>query len=156
MGHAMKVIASIMMSVALVVVVGLARPRKGGDQATSAAHNHRELEPLRGSEAGKRLAQACGNCHSNQTNWPWYSDVAPVSWWIQMHVRKGREELNFSKWTSYSVRQRRAELDLICGVISTGRMPPWSYTILHPEARLTAKDKKAVCVWWTMEIEREK
>jgi hypothetical protein len=51
-----------------------------------------------------------GNCHSNQTDWLWYSDVAPVSWWTQMHVRKGREELNFSKWTSYSVRQRRAKL----------------------------------------------
>jgi Haem-binding domain len=71
-------------------------------------------------------------------------------------VRKGREELNFSKWTSYSARQRRAKLDSICGLISTGRMPPWSYTMLHPEARLTATEKKRVCVWVAMEIEHEK
>jgi len=151
----MKIVASIIL-VMLVMVVGLSRPRNRIDQATSVAQDPRDIEPLRGSEPGKMLAQACGNCHSNQTEWPWYSHVAPVSWWIQSHVRKGREELNFSKWSSYSARQRRAKLDSICGVISTSRMPPWSYTILHPEARLTAEDKNAVCVWATMEIEHEK
>ena len=120
------------------------------------AHDLRDAEPLRKSEAGKVLAQACGNCHSNQTEWPWYGHVAPFSWWIQSHVRKGRDELNFSKWTSYSARQRRAKLDSICGLVSTGRMPPWSYTMLHPEARLSAKEKSSVCVWVAMEIEREK
>ena len=120
------------------------------------AHDLRDAEPLRESDAGKVLAQACGNCHSNQTEWPWYSHVAPLSWWIQSHVGKGREELNFSKWTDYSPRQRRAKLDSICGLISTGRMPPWSYTMLHPEARLTAKEKKSVCVWAATEIEHEK
>src|SRR5882762_4923358 len=94
-----------------------------------------------GQRPGRR-AQACGNCHSNRTNWPWYSHAAPVSRWIRSHVRKRREELNFSTWPSYSARQRRARLDSICGVISTGRMPPWSYTIMHPGAKLTAKDKK--------------
>ena len=151
----MKIVASIIL-VMLVMVVGLSRPRNRIDQATSVAQDPRDIEPLRGSEPGKMLAQACGNCHSNQTEWPWYSHVAPVSWWIQSHVRKGREELNFSKWNSYSARQRRAKLDSICGVISTSRMPPCSYTILHSEARLTAEDKNAVCVWATMEIEHEK
>src|SRR5712691_9181707 len=131
---ALKMLASITVSVALVVVVGLSHPQKGIDPATSATHHYLDAEPFRGSEGGKKLAQACGSCHSNQTDWPWYSHVAPVSWWIRSHVRKGREELNFSKWTNYSARQRRAKLDSICGVISTGRMPPWSYTIMHPRA----------------------
>jgi len=152
----MKVVASIVIFGMLAVVLGLSRPRTGIDQTTSGMHNQPDPEPLRGSDGGKRLAQACGNCHSNQTDWPWYSHVAPFSWWIRSHVRKGREELNFSRWTSYSARQRRAKLDSICGLVSTGRMPPWSYTILHPEARLTAEDKKAVCVWAAMEIEHEK
>src|SRR5882762_10896047 len=115
----MKMLASITVSVALVVVVVLSRPKKGIDQATSATHDYLDAEPFRGSEGGKMLAQACGSCHSNQTDWPWYSHVAPVSRWIQSHVRKGREELNFSKRTNYSARQRRAKLDSICGVIST-------------------------------------
>jgi Haem-binding domain len=152
----MKVVASVIIFVMLAVVLGLSRPRTRVDQATSVAQGPRDIEPLRGSEAGKMLAQACGNCHSDQTDWPWYSRVAPVSWWIQSHVGKGREELNFSKWNSYSERQRRAKLDSICGVISTSRMPPWSYTILHSEARLTAEDKNAVCAWATMEVEHEK
>jgi len=152
----MKILPSIIISVALVLAVGLSRSRDRVNQASAMAHNLRDAEPLRESEAGKVLVQACGNCHSSQTEWPWYSHVAPLSWWIQSHVRKGREELNFSKWTSYSARQRRAKLDSICGLISTGRMPPWSYTMLHPEARLTAKEKRSVCVWAATEIEHEK
>jgi hypothetical protein len=152
----MKMLPSIIISVALVVAVGLSRSRDRVDQASAMAHDLRDAEPLRESEAGKVLVQACGNCHSNQTEWPWYSHVAPLSWCIQSHVRKGREELNFSKWRSYSARQRRAKLDSICGLISTGRMPPWSYTMLHPEARLTGKEKRSVCVWAATEIEHEK
>jgi len=152
----MKMLPSIIISVALVVAVGLSRSRDRVNEASAMAHDLRDAEPLRESDAGKVLAQACGNCHSNHTEWPWYSHVAPLSWCIQSHVRKGREELNFSKWTSYSARQRRAKLDSICGLISTGRMPPWSYTMLHPEARLTAKEKRSVCVWAAMEIEHEK
>ena len=152
----MKMLPSIIISVALVLAVGLSRSRDRVNQASAMAHDLRDAEPLRESEAGKVLAQACGNCHSNQTEWSWYSHVAPLSWWIQSHVRKGKEEFNFSKWTSYSPRQRRAKLDSICGLVSTGRMPPWSYTMLHPEARLTAKGKKSVCVWAAVEIEHEK
>jgi hypothetical protein len=152
----MKMLPSIIISVALVLAVGLSRSRDWVNQASAMAHDLPDAEPLRESEAGKVLAHACGNCHSNQTEWPWYSHVVPVSWWIQSQVRKGREELNFSRWTSYSARQRRAKLDSICGLISTGRMPPWSYTMLHPEARLSAKEKRSVCVWAAMEIEHEK
>jgi Haem-binding domain len=151
----MKMLPSIIISMALVLAVGLSRSRERVDQPSAMAYDLRDAEPFRESEAGKVLAQACGNCHSNQTEWPWYSHVAPLSWWIHSHVRKGREELNFSRWTSYSARQRRAKLDSICGVISTGRMPPWSYTMLHPEARLTEKEKKSVCVWAAIEIELE-
>jgi hypothetical protein len=152
----MKMLPSIIISVALVLAVGLSRSRDRVNQASAMAHDLRDAEPLRELEAGKVLAQACANCHSNHTEWPWYSHVAPLSWCIQSHVRKGREELNFSKWRSYSARQRRAKLDSICGLISTGRMPPWSYTMLHPEARLTAKEKRSVCVWAATEIEHEK
>jgi hypothetical protein len=59
-------------------------------------------------------------------------------------VREGREKLDFEK---YSVWQKRDKLDSMCGLISTGRMPPWLYTTMHPEAKLTEEDKKAVCAW---------
>ena len=93
------------------------------------------------------VVRACGNCHSNHTDWPWYSRVPPVSWWIAQHVREGRERFNFSEWDTYSQSQRQDKLESMCGLILTGRMPPWQYTAMHPEARLTEKDKKAVCAW---------
>ena len=99
------------------------------------------------AEPAQVLVRACGNCHSNRTNWPWYSHVAPVSWWIERHVRDGRERLDFSEWERYSPWQRRDKLDSICGLISTGRMPPRLYSAMHPEAKLTETDKKAVCAW---------
>jgi len=62
-------------------------------------------------------------------------------------VREGRESLDFSEWETYSAEQRRDKLESICGVISTGRMPPQLYNFMHPEAKLTEKDKIAVCDW---------
>jgi len=99
------------------------------------------------SEPARVLVRACGNCHSNRTDWPWYSHVAPVSWWIERHVREGREQLDLSQWETYSPWQRRDKLESICGLISTGRMPPWLYTSMHPEAKLTETDNRAVCAW---------
>jgi hypothetical protein len=132
----------------------LSRERIG--QMSPEANDYRNAEPFRGSEVGNTLARACGDCHSNHTNLPWYGHVAPISWLIKSHVREGREELNFSEWTSYSARQRRDELESICGVIANGRMPPASYTALHPEASLGAQDKKAVCIWAANEWEHER
>ena len=125
-------------------------------RASPEVHDYRYAEPFRGSEFGKTLARACGNCHSNQTTLPWYGHIAPVSWWLESHVRQGREALNFSDWTRYPAGVRRNELELICGVVSNGRMPPKSYTALHHEARLGDQDKKAICAWAATEIEREK
>jgi hypothetical protein len=93
------------------------------------------------------LMRACGNCHSDHTDWPWYSHVAPVSWWIARHVSEGREKLDFSAWETYSTPQKRDKLESMCGLISTGRMPPRMYTVMHPESRLREKDKNAVCAW---------
>lgn len=108
------------------------------------------------SEGGKTLARACGNCHSNQTHLPWYGHVVPISWWIQNHIREGRQALSFSEWAVYSVRRRRDELESICGVISNGRMPSASYKALHPESRLETQDKKVICAWAANEAEHEK
>jgi Haem-binding domain len=103
---------------------GRSLSRKQNGQVSPKVNDYRNVEPFRGSEVGNTLARACGDCHSNQTSLPWYGHVAPISWWIKSHVCEGREELNFSEWTRYSARQRRDELESICGVISNGRMPP--------------------------------
>jgi hypothetical protein len=125
-----------------VIVAGV-----GTEHRPAVEPRNRGLLLLSNSEPARTLMRACGNCHSNRTEWPWYSHVAPVSWWIAQHVREGREKLDFSEWETYSIWQKRDKLESMCGLISTGRMPPRVYTAIHPEAKLTEANKKAVCAW---------
>ncbi len=94
-------------------------------------------EPKWDSPQTKELAQrACYDCHSNQTKWPWYSQVAPMSWLVADHVNEGRQKLNFSEW---QVNQggEGPEPDEIVEKVEEGEMPIKSYLLMHPEARLT-------------------
>jgi hypothetical protein len=152
----MKTIALTIVVFTALIAFGVSLASKQNGIVTSDEHNYRKTDPFHGSEAGATLLRACGNCHSNQTSLPWYGHVAPVSWWIDRHIREGREELSFSEWTTYSAQRRRNELESICGVVSTGRMPPASYMVLHPESRLEAQDKKVICAWAANESEHEK
>lgn len=79
--------------------------------------------------------RACGDCHSNETRWPWYSHVAPVSWLVQNDVEEGREHLNVSEWG-----QGEQEADEAAEMVEEGEMPLWFYEPLHPEARLTEQE----------------
>jgi hypothetical protein len=124
--------------------------------ATPEVQHYGYADLFRGSEAGKTLDQACGNCHSNQTNLPWYGHVIPISWWIKGHVHEGRQALNFSDWTTYSLHHRLDELQSICGVVSNGSMPPASYRAVHPESRLKAQDKNVICAWAANESEHQR
>ena len=84
--------------------------------------------------------EACYDCHSNEVNWPWYSNVAPVSWLVQRHVNKGRRELNFSEWEEKDNRPKMARE--LSKEIRKGKMPLRSYLITHPEARLTSEQRQ--------------
>ncbi len=96
-------------------------------------------EPNWDSPQTRELAQrACFDCHSNETVWPWYSNIAPVSWLVQSDVNEGRSHLNFSDWSK--VR----EAFEIPDVVQEGRMPPSIFLIMHPEARLTQAEKEAL------------
>ena len=90
-------------------------------------------EPAWYSPQTRALAKrACFDCHSNETTWPWYSNVAPFSWLIQRDVDEGRRRLNFSEWN----RPRR-ERERMGGIVAEGEMPPWYYILLHPTANLS-------------------
>lgn len=98
-------------------------------------------EPAWDSPTTRALAKrACFDCHSNETAWPWYTNIAPVSWMIQRHVDEGRQKLNFSDWGN----SRERELDEIAEVILEGEMPLPNYLPMHPEARLTPAEKQAL------------
>lgn len=95
-------------------------------------------EPSWDSSTTRALAErACFDCHSNQTRWPWYSHVAPMSWLVQSHVDEGRRVLNFSEWS-----RGNQEADEASETVREGEMPPRSYLLLHPEARLTDAERE--------------
>ena len=83
------------------------------------------------------LQRACGNCHSNQTDWPWYSRVAPVSWLLGRDVSEGRKFLNFSVWPEYGMEGQGQLLARAATELESGSMPPRRYSALHAEARLS-------------------
>ncbi len=82
--------------------------------------------------------KACGDCHSNETKWPWYSSVAPLSWSIFQHVEEGREHFNVSMWG----KQEKNEGDEAVEEVEEGEMPLKSYLLAHPEAKLSAEEQK--------------
>ena len=95
-------------------------------------------EPTWDSPQTRALSvRACYDCHSNETRWPWYSGVAPISWVIQNHVVEGRETLNFSDWT-----RPQPEAAESAEEVSEGEMPPAGYGLMHPEARLSASERQ--------------
>jgi hypothetical protein len=93
------------------------------------------------------LRRACYDCHSNETEWPWYARIAPVSWFIARDVHKGRTELNFSTWNQYSTQQRVKKLRESWQEVAVGEMPPWLYRPIHRDARLTAEDRALLLQW---------
>jgi hypothetical protein len=93
------------------------------------------------------VARACVDCHTNDTRWPWYSGVAPVSWFVIGHVNDGRRVLNFSDWDAHGGRATTPPLEKICREVQSGGMPLSSYLLMHRDARLTAEDISLLCAW---------
>jgi hypothetical protein len=100
------------------------------------------------------FGHACINCHSEKTSWPWYSNVAPVSWLVEGDVKNAREHLNLSRWDSLEAADRRMLLTAIATVIENREMPPHKYVLMHPEAKLAAEDSTRVIEWTRAERRR--
>ena len=107
-------------------------------------------------EVAAIFERSCRDCHSNKTVWPWYTNVAPVSWFIANHVRDGRHSMNLSEWGRLDRDQQDRKLRQICDEIQDGVMPLSSYTPLHPGSKLTEQDKKTLCEWTDAERQRLK
>jgi hypothetical protein len=91
--------------------------------------------------------RSCKNCHSDETSWPWYSYVAPVSWVIVHDVRQGRKAMNLSEWGGYPINIKANKLEEICEQLTNGDMPDRKYTLIHGKGRPTTKERDLVCQW---------
>jgi hypothetical protein len=143
---------TILVVVVLLVAAQFVRPEKTNPpiQEEHRLETHVQLSP----EISSLLNRACFDCHSNRTEWPWYSNIAPVSWFVIDHVNHGRRHLNFSEWGKYQKHERDELLGSIAKMVRMGEMPLDSYNLLHPEARLTGAERGDIQEWAQSERNR--
>lgn len=120
----------------------LVRPERANPATDASRTIQAHVGPASGLVAV--LDRSCRDCHSNGTVWPWYTQIAPMSWLMAYGVTTGRKAVNFSEWTSYPPQLQRALLSASCQDASAGKMPG-SYTLLHPEMRLSTHDIETIC-----------
>ena len=94
------------------------------------------------------LQTSCYDCHSNNVVYPWYSNIAPFSWWLKHHVNEGRSHLNFSEWGNYTAKKANHKLEECVEMVEEDKMPMNSYTIMHSNAKLNDAQKKLLINWF--------
>ncbi len=127
--------------VLLIVLVGIQFIPSRSNQSTEVPSTDFVKTYKVSEQLGQILYTSCYNCHSNNTNYPWYSWVQPVGMLLENHINKGKEELNFSEFGTYSGRKQKSKLTAMISQVEDGEMPLASYTFIHREARLSAVDK---------------
>lgn len=100
------------------------------------------------------IGRACADCHSHNTVWPWYSQIAPVSWLLVRDVQEGRRHLNFSEWGNYPANKKSKKFSQIAGEVEENNMPMAPYILMHPEANLSVEERKRLIRWAEDEAEK--
>jgi hypothetical protein len=136
----------------LTAAIQLIRPERFSAEEVSSDDISRFVDIS--GEVKTLLDGACNDCHSDNTVWPWYSNIAPISWLIAYDVEKGKERLNFSAWSDYSDMQKLSKFFLIDDLAASGEMPLLPYKIMHKAARLTEEQRKVISDWAKKEIDR--
>lgn len=98
-------------------------------------------------EVRQVFRRACYDCHSNETSWPWYSSVAPISWLMVRDVREGRQKVNFTAWKAMEPEKEAELIEEIREEVEDGEMPPWFYRWVHPESRMADSEKTLIRQW---------
>ena len=133
-------------SVALLILIQVIQPGRTNPPvvASRSLQAHVDVPP----EVRTVLKRSCYDCHSSETVWPWYSYVAPVSWYIAHDVNVGRSHVNFQDWEAQVNEQEGKEhLGLTCKLIREGTMPPADYRVMHKGSDVSPEETNAVCAW---------
>ena len=136
-----KVLLSIL---AIFILFQFIRPEKNNSKNEMNAMSTVMEIPL---EVSKIIQTSCADCHSNSTNYPWYSEIAPASWYLAQHVKEGKEHLNFSEWTAYNKDQQEHIIRDIKEVLNDREMPLKSYLLIHKDAKLTENQYQILYDW---------
>ncbi|NND80172.1 MAG: heme-binding domain-containing protein [Maribacter sp.] len=130
-----------------VILIGMQfyRPEKNLAQGDHTSVFLTETNPP--AEVRQILENSCYDCHSDHTRYPWYNNIAPVSYWLADHVKHGKGELNFSEWKDYANKKKDHKLEEVVEVIEDSEMPLKEYTWTHKDAKLTDMQKQLVIEW---------
>ncbi|MEK6477025.1 heme-binding domain-containing protein [Catalinimonas sp. 4WD22] len=138
--------------IALLIIIQFIRPEENlGEAESSNDVTHYVNVP---DQVMTTLQSSCYDCHSNHTNYPWYSKVNPVGWWLNNHIEEGKSELNFSNFAAYDVERMDHKLEEIAEEVEEGHMPLPSYTWIHRDAKLTDEQVSLITEW--VNTERQK
>lgn len=130
----------------LVAVIGaqFVRPDRTNPPVNAA---HATLLPKAPADVRAVFDRACRDCHSNETRWPLYSQVAPMSWLVASDVHEGRDRFNYSEWSTFDSDEQDKLLGSMCTLAKKGRMPLPAYLLIHRGARLAPGEVTAICAW---------
>ena len=142
----MKILKKITVGLLIVfIAIQFYRPEKNSANGNHTLVFIRETNPP--DNVKKILMTSCYDCHSNSTQYPWYNNIAPVSFWLADHVKEGKEHLNFSEWESYSMKKKEHKLEELIDEVSAIEMPLNEYIWTHKEAKLSAEQINDVVEW---------
>jgi hypothetical protein len=143
-----KKTAKIILIILLIILIAMQffRPEKNNQGYESVALFEDEIKPR--EEIKAILKQNCYDCHSNQTQYPWYAEIAPFSFWLEDHIKVGKKHLNFSEWSSYSLKKKDHKLEELLEMVKEDEMPLKSYTIIH--GGLSKTEKTLLLQWATV------
>jgi hypothetical protein len=129
----------------LFVAIQFIRPKRNDDgKVAGAAFIQLYVPP---DSINRILRDACYDCHSNNTRYPWYTNIQPIGWILAGHIKRGKSKLNFSEFNNYSNRRQASKLKGIEGSIKDGTMPLWTYTLIHKNAKLSKEERTLVIDW---------
>jgi len=130
---------------AVLLIIQFIRP----DRNTSVSESANEISNYYAvpAEVHAVLQKSCYDCHSNNTQYPWYSNIQPLGWWLQSHVNEGKQELNFSEFGTYEQKKAKHKFEEIEEVVREGEMPLSSYTLIHRDTKLTQEQATAIASW---------
>ncbi|MDO5970448.1 heme-binding domain-containing protein [Flavivirga aquimarina] len=125
------------------VLIQFYRPEKNNAEYLDVAAFEAETKP--GKDVAAILKAQCYDCHSNKTEYPWYAEIAPISFWLDDHIKDGSKHFNVSKWDTYKDKKKDHKLEELIEEVEAGEMPLKSYTWIH--GSITQEDKEALIVW---------
>lgn len=126
------------------IVLQAFRPAKNNSGDTSKDISHSYPVP---DSVTAIFKKACNDCHTNNTNYPWYAEVQPVGWWLNDHVTDGKKHFNLNEFSGYRIAKQYHKLEECIEQVKEGEMPLESYTVIHKEARLSEAEKQTLVAW---------